>query len=131
MIGDFQDALSRRLLLWSALSIAAGAILLLTGDAPWWRGFGLQALVWGAIDAAIALFGQRSARKRQQTASPGPEMAERVARDLRRLLWINTGLDVLYVPAALCCLVARGGQDPFAAGNGWGIVVQGGVPVLL
>ena len=62
MIWDFQDALSRRLLLWSALSIAAGAVLWLFGG-PFGRGFGLQAAVWGGIDAAIALFGQRSARQ--------------------------------------------------------------------
>ena len=57
MILDFQDTLSRRLLLWSALSLLSGAIILAVAASPWWRGFGVQALAWGAIDAAIALFG--------------------------------------------------------------------------
>ena len=125
MIWDFQDALARRLLLWSALSIAAGAILLLAGDA-FWRGFGLQAVVWGAIDAGIALFGRRASQKRQASAPPGPETTAREARNLRRLLWINTGLDVLYVAGGLLLISTLGRSDPFAAGTGWGIVLQGG-----
>ena len=126
MIWDFQDALVRRLLLWSALSIAAGAILLLAADAPWWRGFGLQAVVWGAIDAGIALFGRRAAQKRQASSPPGAETTGREARKLHRLLWINTGLDILYVAGGLLLISTLGRSDPFAAGNGWGIVLQGG-----
>ena len=125
MIWDFQDTLSRRLLLWSALSIAAGIGLLAFGD-PFWRGFGLQALVWGLIDAAIAWFGQRSAARRR---GRGPHSAEALAREaanLRRLLWINTGLDVLYVTGGLVLLYTMAAQNPFAGGNGWGIIVQGG-----
>lgn len=125
MIWDFQDTLSRRLLLWSALSAVAGAALLLTGG-DFWRGFGVQALVWGAVDAAIAWFGQRSAARRR---ARGPHSAEALAREaakLRRLLWINTGLDVLYVAGGLALLYTLGAQDRFAAGNGWGIIVQGG-----
>ena len=76
MIWDFQDALTRRLLLWSALSIAAGGILLLAGDA-FWRGFGLQAVVWGAIDAGIALFGRRACAEAAgvRPARPGDDRA--------------------------------------------------------
>lgn len=125
MIWDFQDTLSRRLLLWSALSVVAGALLLLTGG-DFWRGFGVQALAWGAIDAAIALFGQRSAARRR---ARGPHSAEALAREaanLRRLLWINTALDVLYVTGGLVLLYTWGAQNPFAAGNGWGIIAQGG-----
>lgn len=125
MIWDFQDTLSRRLLLWSALSIAAGVGLLAFGD-PFWRGFGLQALVWGAIDAAIALFGQRAAAKRRARGPHGPDALAREARNLRRLLWINTGLDVLYVAGGFVLLYTIGAQNPFAAGNGWGIILQGG-----
>jgi len=125
MIWDFQDTLSRRLLLWSALSIAAGIGLLAFGD-PFWRGFGLQAMVWGLIDAAIAWFGQRSAARRR---GRGPHSAEALAceaANLRRLLWINTGLDVLYVTGGLVLLYTMAAQNPFAGGNGWGIIVQGG-----
>lgn len=125
MIWDFQDVLSRRLLLWSALSIGAGIGLLIFGG-PFWRGFGVQALAWGGIDAAIALFGQRSARQRRDAGPHGPATFEREARNLRRLLWINTGLDVLYVAGGLVLMVTLGAQNPFMSGNGWGVIVQGG-----
>ncbi len=128
MIWDFQEALTRRLLLWSALSMIAGGALLLFGDA-FWRGFGLQALVWGVIDAGIAIFGRRSANKRlSQAVDSGADLAalaDREARNLRRLLWINTGLDVLYVLGGIILLRTLGQGDPFAAGNGWGVIVQG------
>ncbi|MGQ9491556.1 MAG: alpha/beta hydrolase [Anaerolineae bacterium] len=125
MIWDFQDTLSRRLLLWSALSVVAGAILLLTGGG-FWRGFGVQALAWGAIDAAIALFGQRSAARRRARGLHSAEALAHEATNLRRLLWINTALDVLYVTGGLVLLYTWGAQNPFAAGNGWGIIAQGG-----
>ncbi len=51
---------------------------------------------------------------------------EREARNLRRLLWINTGLDVLYVAGGLVLVVTLGAQNPFMAGSGWGVIVQGG-----
>lgn len=124
MIYGFQDALSRRLLAWSALSIVAGAILLIAGDG-FWRGFGLQALVWGAIDAAIAIFGSRSSRKRRASGQSNPEVTMREARNLQKLLWINTGLDVFYVTGGFIVLFVFGAQDQFAAGNGSGIVLQG------
>ncbi len=125
MIWDFQDVLSRRLLLWSALSIIAGSGLLIFGG-PFWRGFGVQALAWGAIDAAIALFGQLSARKRRDAGTGGSETFEREARNLRQLLWVNTGLDVLYVTGGLVLVYTLGAQNPFMAGSGWGVIVQGG-----
>jgi hypothetical protein len=125
MIWDFQLALTRRLWLWSALSVAAGIALVLAGDA-FWRGFGLQAMVWGVIDAAIAWLGATSARRRRAAAPGGTEAARAEARKLRRLLWINTGLDVLYVAGGLILVATLGAQDPFAAGNGWGIALQGG-----
>ncbi len=126
MIWDYQNVLSRRLLLWSVLSIGAGALLLTFGQSPRWRGFGVQALAWGAIDAAIAMFGERAARKRRDVGPGRPEMFEHEARNLRRLLWINTGVDVLYVSGGLVLLYTSGAQNPFMAGNGWGIIVQGG-----
>jgi carboxylesterase len=125
MIWEFQDVLTRRLLLWSALSVVAGALMLVFGD-PFWRGFGLQAVVWGIIDAGIAFFGRRASEKRRLANLGGPSIAEREAGNLRRLLWINTGLDVLYVAGGIVLIYTIGQGDPFARGNGWGIVAQGG-----
>jgi len=126
MIWDFQDVLSRRLLVWSALSVIAGALLVAFDASAWWRGFGVQALAWGAIDGAIALFGQLTARKRRAASAGGAERLEREARNLRRILWINTGLDVLYVAGGLILASTRGVENPFLAGTGWGVIVQGG-----
>ena len=49
----------------------------------------------------------------------------REAGGLRRLLWINAGLDVLYVAGGLLLAFTLGRRSPFAAGSGWGIVLQG------
>ena len=57
-----QQRISRHLLVWSALSVGVGALLLV--GTPFWRGVGLQGLVWGVIDAAIAGFGLVSLRRK-------------------------------------------------------------------
>lgn len=128
MTWDYQDALTRRLLLWSVLSAVTGAVLVAGGD-PFARGFGLQALAWGAIDAAIALSGRRSANKRLlRSIAEGADreaLARREAPNLRRLLWINAGLDVLYIAGGLVVVNTLGRTDVFASGNGWGVVAQG------
>jgi esterase/lipase len=129
MIWDYQEALSRRLILWSTTSIATGVVVLVLGGA-FWRGFGLQAVVWGAIDGAIALFGSISSRKRRAKSPPSPETAAVEARNLRRLLWINAGLDVLYVAGGIVLLYTLGAQNEFTAGNAWGVIAQGGFLLL-
>ncbi|HRW47356.1 MAG TPA: hypothetical protein P5333_07540 [Caldilinea sp.] len=116
----FQRTVSNRLLLWSVLSIAAGALLQATRS-PFWRAFGQQAIGWGAIDAALALFGRRGlARKVQRGYAPAEAATD--LRNLRRLLWFNAGLDVLYVAGGLA-LFRR--ADETQRGHGAGIVLQG------
>ena len=56
----------------------------------------------------------------------GREVLAREARNLRRILLINTGLDVLYVTSGVALALTLGVDNPFWRGNGWGIVVQGG-----
>jgi esterase/lipase len=124
MIWDFQDAIARRLLLWSALNMLGGLIMLASGS-PWWRGFGVQALVWGAIDGAIAIGGRIAGERRRRTRGSELNLPEREAYNLRRLLWINTGLDVLYVAGGVTLAATLGRTDSFALGNGWGVIVQG------
>jgi hypothetical protein len=122
-------------MLWAVISMTAGALLLVTQASQGWKntfwgGFGLQAVVWGAIDAGIAVFGLHNTRKSiRQAASDDAEAATARAKTdalrLNRLLWINTGLDLVYVAGGLVWALTRGASDPFAAGTGWGIVVQG------
>ena len=126
-IWDLQTTMSRRLLLWAGLSVGLGVVLLLMGSL-FWGGVGVQAVAWGAIDAAIAVFGRLVSRRRRATM-PDPIAPERLVREermLRRLLWINTGLDVLYMIGGLVLAYTIGAKDPMWRGHGWGIVIQGG-----
>ena len=114
----FGRAVSLRLLAWSVLSMVGGALLWRRGS-PFWRGFGVQALGWGAIDALIAASGLRPGRQ------PSPEPV-RAARNLRRLLWFNAALDVGYMAGGFWLARSKGRTDATWRGQGWGIVVQGG-----
>lgn len=125
-IWPFQTGLSRRLMAWAGLSISAGVVLILQG-APFAQGFGVQSILWGIIDAALAFFGMRSARRKaNEPDAHTPERQAQERANLRRLLWINTGLDVLYVTGGTLLAGTKGLTDAFWRGNGWSIVVQGG-----
>ena len=77
------------------------------------------------IDAGIAAFGLRGlSAKLDRTIDP--PQADREAARLRRILWINTGLDVLYIAIGAVIILTLGRADPFARGSGWGIILQGG-----
>lgn len=117
---QFQRSVSNRLLLWSILSVAGGA-LLQTTRSPFWRAFGQQAIGWGAIDAALAFFGRRGLEKKVQRGYPPTEAAKDL-HNLRRILWFNAGLDVLYMLGGLA-LFRR--DDETQRGHGAGILVQG------
>ena len=133
-VWQFNRMLTRRLLLWSAGSIAAGSALMALGD-PFWRSFGVQAVGWGAIDAAIAVAGRRGSERKQPAVAANPGLAAVEKDKLARLLWLNAGLDVLYILGGL--ILARGirrapAHRPAAErrGHGWGIVTQGAFLLL-
>lgn len=114
------------LLAWGVGSTLAGLLALRAGD-PLQRGFAMQAAAWGAIDAAIALWGRRGAAQAATRATSGAATAAdtaRAAAGFRRILWINAGLDVGYVLAALAVLRWAGPRRD-RQGLGWGILVQG------
>lgn len=118
-VRGLERSVSNQLLAWSGLSILAGMGFLLGG--PFWRGLGVQFVIWGAVDAAIALVGRWRASK--------PSSSDEVRlRNLRRALLINAGLDVLYVLIGVAVLLFTEGA--FAVGNGWGVIVQGGFLLL-
>jgi len=124
MAWAYGETIGRRLLTWSLGSVLVGLVLVLVGDA-WWRGVGIQALVWGAIDGAIAIGGILSARRGAARGAGVPGADAREAAKLRRLLLVNGGLDVLYIAAGLVLAGPIAAGDPFLAGNGWGVVLQG------
>ena len=124
MIWDFENLLSRRLMLWAVLSIIVGAALLAfgAGNGP---AVGLQGLLWGAIDALIAFFGLR--KTSPHLGQPSSRVAEiQEASRLRKVLWINYGLDALYLLAGLDLVFFTPEPVLFWAGTGWGILIQGG-----
>ena len=126
-IWDFQTRLTRRLLIWSLFSMAFAALTFFFAGALL-RGLAIQFFVWGAIDAAIAVFGARlSARKqaRIQAAERGEKEAQE-AHWLERVLWINTGLDVLYVLGGVWLIQSWGADSLLWRGHGLGIISQGG-----
>ncbi len=134
-VWQFSRTLTGRLLIWSAGSMAAGAALMALGR-PFWRGFGVQAVGWGAIDAAIALVGRRSSERNQAAAGADPDLAVTEKAKLARLLWLNARLDVLYVLGGL--ILARSARRSAAGspaderrGHGWGIVAQGAFLLVL
>lgn len=127
-VWELQSRISRHLLIWSAFSIVGGALLMFFA-APFWRSVGLQGLVWGVIDAAIAGFGLRSLRRKLNRSDANrPAVLLKEARNLRRLLLINAGLDMLYVVGGVVVLTRF--DTDFARGNGVGITVQGGFLLL-
>ena len=125
-IWTFQEELSRRLLGWSQANLLAGAVMGRIGD-DFWQGVGAQAAGWGAVNAAIALIGRRSARKRQADL-PDPNdtaIAAAEGRKLRRILLVNAGLDVLYIAGGLSLAATKGKDDDGWRGHGYGIAGQG------
>lgn len=129
---DTEAHLLRTLGAWSAASMLGGAAMWLaarrTGSAAL-RSFARQQVAWGGVDAAIAAVG--ALRRR----SNGPEQDH---DRLRRILQLNTALDVGYVAGGLAMVALRErlGRLPRysaqeALGDGWGIVVQGGFLLVL
>src|SRR5689334_20234205 len=89
----FQHRLLGVLWAWGIGSAVAGLPALLSRNQVL-RQVGIQAVVWGAIDAALAWFGRRGARaKIAAAADDGPAQARR----LRTILLVNAGLDVGYI----------------------------------
>ncbi len=122
-IWAYQSAITRRLLTWSLFSLIAGLVMQVGGAAL--RAVGMQFVAWGAIDASIALVGQNQSRKRQASAEANtPAILAAETSRLRRLLWLNTALDVLYLIGGFAAAWRRG--DERWRGHGLGVLIQGG-----
>ena len=105
------------LLAWGGLSMGSGAVLTLQGS-PVARGFGIQNLAWGAIDVGIALWARSSIEeKRLEGYSPEEER-----ESFRRILLINTLLDLVYIAVGVGLMVS--GKEHLR-GHGIGVTLQG------
>lgn len=124
-IWQYQFILARRLAWWGAISFAVGIPTLIME--PILRGFGIQAIVWGLVDFAIAVGGSiLVTRRRKALADPqAKEAVQNEADKLRRLLWWMLPLDVIYVIVGLVLVLTWGRKDMWWLGTGLGVVVQG------
>lgn len=124
-IWQFQRLLSMRLLAWNILNFTAGLILLLNKNRIL-QGIGSQFAGWAFVNVLIANFGAVSAARRERTLEDAHTLERRTreANNLKRILWVNAGLDVLYMLGGLA-LIARKNSGDRTRGAGAGIVVQG------
>ena len=126
----FYEKLSRRLIVWNIVNFGTGVVL--QAFTSFWRGVGAQAVGWSVINLAIGFFGQKgNAQRASKPDAHAPERMAKEARNLRAFLWINAGLDVLYMLGGLNMArraAEKGGENAeFRRGMGVGIIVQGGL----
>lgn len=122
----YQRRTGGALLAWGLGNMLLGPLALFSRDA-FWRQFGLQAFAWGAIDAALAFFGRRSAARKAEryaAAELDAATAHQDAAQFRRILLVNAGLDVLYIGSGAWTAWAFRDR-PDRRGIGLGIVFQG------
>lgn len=134
-VWDHQSRISRQLAAWGIVSLTAGAAVGLVGQlrssAPV-RAFGTQNAAWGAVDLAIAGFGQQRSRARRAQASDPTDalLQDGELRALRRVLLVNAGLDVAYIAAGLGTMgwALRRNRQPLPAvvGHAAAVILQGG-----
>jgi hypothetical protein len=126
-IWQFQSKLTQHLLIWSLLSMMVGSLLQISRK-RFFRGLGQQFAAWGFIDALIAVFGNRAAQNRYlQHADPlASEVTASETSKLRKILWINAGLDVGYVAGGTALALTKGKTDTGWRGHGIGVIIQGG-----
>ena len=114
------------LLVWGLASIVSGLTLLLARNS-FWKQFGLQVATWGAIDAALAVFGLNTTSKKEEHFALG-ELTEaderKEVRGFFRILFINTFLDISYVASGIW-VMQRFKDRADRRGVGTGILVQG------
>ena len=121
---QYQDKISKRLLRWSIGSVVVGLLMRFGGK--FGKNLGNQFISWGVIDAAIAIGGDIAKRNRiDHMDNPGKsEIKRKEADNLTRLLWINAGLDILYMIWGFVW-AKRDKGDGVGRGNGIGIIIQG------
>jgi hypothetical protein len=119
MVGviGLSQSIGKRLMTWSIVSIIVGIVLSYGSPGTLLGGIGVQAIIWGVIDAAIAafiLFKQK----------------EQSVEKITRTVSINIYLDILYQVVGLIVIVLYF-QNPYFVGNGIGVIIQGFFLLLL
>lgn len=117
---DQEQSFTTILLGWGLGSVVIG-FGLLRSDNPLIRGIGEQFIAWGGIDALLAtngLRGNASDRNKVAIADKSAHDIHNKAQFLERILWFNSGLDILYLAGGIWLL-----NDEREKRRGWGIAV--------
>jgi hypothetical protein len=132
-VRDVRRTHSQVLTGWAATSIAIGLLLVYgRGDAPssqFFIAFGIQCLIWGAINLVFGLIGLQQAR----TADAIPVYANQASNEsvdalkLLRVLKFSMKLNWLWLAIGLGLIVwgFQSNQDPALLGHGVGVTLQG------
>jgi hypothetical protein len=124
-IWQHQYLLTKRLAFWGIGSFAVGIPMIFME--PFMRGFGWQAMIWGAINMGIAVFAALKISKRHEN-SPDPaarEIIEAEAIKLKKLLIWMIRCDLVYLLIGLILILWLGRQDAWWMGTGIGVFIQG------
>jgi hypothetical protein len=124
-IWQYQYLLTKRLAFWGVGSFAIGIPLIFME--PFLRGFGLQAMIWGAINMGIAVFAAlRITKRRENSPDPAdPEIVAAEATKLRKLLILMIRCDFIYLLIGLLIIFIWGRKDAWWMGTGISVFVQG------
>ncbi|MCX7992140.1 MAG: hypothetical protein N2651_00585, partial [Fimbriimonadales bacterium] len=118
----YQSRIMYQLLLWAGLSLLVGLAMLFAAQ-EWMRAFGGMTVAWAVVNALIALFALMGIR-RKMAQNADPATVAKWTHQLLRLLWINAGLDVIYILVGVG-LVYWYPTQPTLNGFGWAVVIQG------
>ncbi|MFW9844930.1 MAG: DUF6992 family protein [Candidatus Thorarchaeota archaeon] len=108
---ELSQRIGKILVIWGIASIIAGIGLLLVYSLTLLRGIGVQAIIWGVIDAVIAayiLFKQKQ------------ESVEKIAKTVST----NIYFDIIFQIVGLIVIIAYY-PNLYMVGNGIGVVIQG------
>ena len=108
---ELSRSIGRLLLIWAIASITIGLVTLFGYPGSILAGIGLQAIIWGAIDAVIATY--ILVKQKEQSV-------EKIASTVYK----NIYLDIVYQIVGVLIIVTLF-QDPYLLGNGIGVMIQG------
>lgn len=126
----WQERVLDLLLAWGVGNVGAGSILALRSSGIK-RAIGVQAIAWGLVDSAVALYAGCIARRHATSARSGMFGARHVQQRARRfehLLAVQTGADIFYITAG--AIVAARSRSAWIQGTAIGVLIQGGALLL-
>lgn len=125
-IWDFYRQVTRLLIGWNVLNIIGG-IAASRRKSLQTKGMASQAVGWGIINILIGIFGNLATEKRvEKMSNPySPDIVTRETDNFKRILLINSALDVIYIFAGQRFAQTRGKRNPMMRGIGYGIILQG------